>query len=263
LSKKALLTVSFGTSYTASRERAIIPMETTLAGAFPGHDHERAMLSHMVISKINRRDGLAVENPGQALERLYQSGYQEILIQPLLVMAGIEYERLLTDLRPWQNRFERLSIGSPLLAAPEDYEKVADVLENEFRAHDREEAFILMGHGSRHRANAVYAALEAVFRVRGWPKVYIATVEGRPTFADILPRLRENHVQKVALMPFMLVAGDHAHNDMAGEDEESWKTILEREGFAVSVHMAGLGEIEGIRKIFVAHAQAACENEHP
>jgi sirohydrochlorin cobaltochelatase len=259
--KKALLAISFGTSYADSREKSIAATENALVSAFPEYDFCRAFTSRMVIEKVAERDGIAVDGVGQAVERLAREGYREVLAQPLHVIAGIEFEKIQTGLAPYAPRFARLAIGNPLLSAPEDFDAVTEALCGELPGLTPAEAVILMGHGSRHSANAAYLTLERAFAAHGRPDVRVATVEGVPTLNDLLPELKANGVRRVTLLPFMLVAGDHARNDMAGEAPESWKSILEREGFQVAVRMKGLGEMPGIQRIYAAHARAALRNE--
>jgi sirohydrochlorin cobaltochelatase len=257
LTNRALLVISFGSSFTSNREKALAPLKAALDEAFPGFDMFSAFTSRMVIDKLKARDGAAFENPIQAVKRLQHSGYREVLVQPLLVIAGMEYDRLVTDLQPLRGCFDRLAIGAPLLSSPADFGEVVNLLRPYCRAEEPQHALVLMGHGSRHAANAVYARQQEAFRAAGLNNVYMATVEGRPVLHDIIPGLKADGVKKVTLMPFMLIAGDHAHNDMAGDGDESWKSILQREGFSVDARITGLGELEGIGEIFRHHAREA------
>lgn len=259
--KKTLLVISFGTSYADAREKSIAATENALVNAFPEYDFYRAFTSRMVIEKVAACDGLAVDDVSQAIERLAREGYREVLAQPLHIIAGIEFEKIMAGLTPYARRFDRLAIGRPLLSDPEDFNAVVKALCDELPVHAPAEAVVLMGHGSRHFANAAYTALERTFATHQRPDVRVATVEGTPTLGELLLQLKVNGVHRVTLMPFMLVAGDHARNDMAGEASESWKSILEREGFQVAVRMQSLGEMPGIHRLYVAHARAALRNE--
>lgn len=254
--EKALLVVSFGTSYVGTRRKTIEATEQTLAKAFPGYDLKRAFTSHRVIHKLRQRDQLEIASVPQALDQLRAEGYAEVLAQPLHILNGTEYHQVLVDLKPYSARFARLALGRPLLTDLADYLAVVDALRPELPACAPSEAVLLMGHGSRHPANAAYCQLDYVFKDEGLPHVYLATVEGYPPLETVIKRLEADHIRKVTLLPFMLVAGDHARNDM----DRGWKSILENKGFAVETRLMGLGELEKIRQIYVAHARAALES---
>lgn len=259
--KKALLVISFGTSYAETREKTITATENALARAFPGYDLKRAFTSQHVIRKLKMRDGIEVDTVTQAVERLAEEGYQEVLAQPLHIINGVEYDLLMAELAPFTGKFAGLAIGRPLLTRPQDYVAVVNALRAELPEYAPADAVVFMGHGSQHHANSAYPALDYVFKDEGFLQVHIGTVEGYPTLDSVIKRLEADHIQKVTLMPFMLVAGDHAQNDMAGDDEESWKTILERKGYQVATRLVGLGEIEKISQIYIDHARTALENE--
>jgi sirohydrochlorin cobaltochelatase len=261
MNKKALLVTSFGTSYANSREKTIGAVENALAGAFPEYDLKRAFTSQIVIKKIKEREGLLIDTVWQAMEKLCAKGYQEILVQPLHIIGGIEYETVLADLVSFKNKFSRLDIGCPLLGEPQDYISVVETLSHELSQCDPDEAVLFMGHGSSHTANHAYGRLEKVFKEQGLGRVYIATVEGSPTINAIISYLKSSGIRRVTLIPLMLVAGEHAIHDMAGDGEESWKTRLEKDGFGVRVKMRGLGEYEAIHQIYIKHAHVALEAE--
>jgi sirohydrochlorin cobaltochelatase len=263
MNKKALLVISFGTSYADTREKTITATENALVHIFPDYNLKRAFTSQVVIDKLKKRDGIVIDNVTQAIEKLYVEGYQEILVQPLHVIPGVEYESAIDELTPFMQKFARLTVGAPLLAHPEDYETVVNALCGELPKTSNAEAVVFMGHGSSHPANAAYSKLERVFKGKGYSNVYIATVEGTPKLESVIESLKADEIQKVTLIPFMFVAGDHALNDMAGDSQESWKSILERKGYTVDVRLVGLGEIEKIRQIYIAHAQSAMECNWP
>jgi sirohydrochlorin cobaltochelatase len=255
--KKALLVVSFGTSYNDTRERTISAAEDSLASAFPDRDLHRAFTSHGVRKILFARDGRKVDSVEEALGKLVDHGYTDLLVQPLHIIPGIEYEMVITALTSYGNRFDIVRVGRPLLAGQTDLQAVLEVFSYLRPEKHSNEALLLMGHGSRHSANILYWQLEKAFQESGLTNIFIATVEGTPTLEDVIPRLKSNGYHLLTLMPFMLVAGDHAQNDMASEDDGSWKSILTQEGFDVRVEMVGLGEIEGIRRLYVAHAYQA------
>ncbi len=262
MKNKALLVISFGSSYAETREKTIAATEDALARAFPGYTLKRAFTSNVIINRLKERDNLAIDTVSEAVEKLIADGYQEVLAQPLHIINGMEYHLVLTDLKPYAQVFTRLAIGSPLLTRHQDYVDVVDALRKVFPKTAPDEAVVLMGHGSEHPADSAYAALDYVFKDEGLPNVHVGTVEGYPMLEAILKRLEAGKIRKVTLIPFMLVAGDHAQNDMACDDEDCWKAILTRKGYEVEARIIGLGEIEKIRQIYISHARAALEKEN-
>ncbi|MCE1252250.1 MAG: sirohydrochlorin cobaltochelatase [Anaerolineae bacterium] len=255
--KKALLVASFGSTHLSALEKSIGATEKTLLDAFPEYTFNRAFTSRVVIKKLVERDALTVETPAQAAARLLTEVYAEILVQPLHLMAGIEYEMLLAQLEPYRNKFTRLHIGRPLLAGAADLDPLIDALSGVF---DPFRVYLLMGHGSSHAVNRIYGDLDRAFKQRGFGNVFIGTLEDDPDLETLIPYLQKNGVEKVTLKPLMLVAGEHAQNDLAGEQDHSWKKRLLKAGFKVELDLRGLGEHEPVRQLFVAHARAALQN---
>ncbi len=256
MSKKALMVVSFGTTYPDAR-RAIENLEERLCAAFPGYDFYRAFTSRMVARKIEREEGVYIPSPAELLEQLADAGYEEVRCQSLHVIFGQEYEKLMEQLRPFGGRFERLLAGEPLLWDTQDYLRLTAALLEEMPRLAEDEAYVFMGHGTEHPANAAYALVENCFRYHGAERVYVGTVEGFPHFDYVLARLNRREVTNVHLAPLMIVAGDHAQNDLAGEEEDSWKSRLESEGYGVEIHLTGLGELDAVGDIFVDHCKQA------
>ena len=237
--KKAVLVVSFGTSYIKAGEKNIDPIEQDIAGALPGWELRRAYTSSMIIKKLRERDGIQVDNMRQALKRLREEGYDHILVQPTHVIPGIEYEGMREDIRQEENGFGCIACGLPLLACEEDFDQAANAMVQDVASYyEAGMEIVFMGHGSDHQANEAYRRLAGKLRERG-ERYHIGTVEAK-------------------LQPLMIVAGDHAHNDMAGE-EDSWKTCLEEAGFEVTCRLRGMGEIGAIRELFVSHVRKAAE----
>ncbi len=255
--KKAVLVVSFGSSFIENREAAIDATEVTIAEAFPEYEFFRAFTSQIIIDIYADRDGVEIDNVSQAIEKIYEDGYGEVLVVPTLVMNGEEEEEMLEALEPFEEKFSKFTISSPLLTSYDDYVALVNAMATELPATAEGEAIVLMGHGSHHDGNSAYGALDYVFKDEGYNNVFVGTVEGFPTFDTILKNLEAGGYTKVTLMPAMIVAGDHAHNDMAGDEEDSWKQMLKAEGYDVDFVMAGLGELSSIRGQFVAHAQDA------
>ena len=258
--KKAILVVSFGTSYQDTLEKTILATEKDIARAFPGWEIRRAFTSGVILKKLRVRDGLAIDNVSQAMARLEEQGFTHVAVQPTHVMHGEEYEKLVGQLEPFRCRMQ-LSLGAPLLHAQEDYEVVSKALLSWLPQMAPDEALVLMGHGTPHFANSAYGQLEQNLQDLS-DRVYVATVEGYPTLDRVKTLLaRRPEIKRLTLAPFMLVAGDHARNDLAG-DEDSWKTELEEEGYAVRCLLQGLGECPAIRQLFVGHCAKAVEALH-
>lgn len=255
--KRAILAVSFGTSYLDTLEKTIAATERALADAFPGWEVRRAFTSGRIIEKLRRRDGVQTDTVSEAMQRLLDEGFTHVAVQPTHVMHGEEFEKMLAQIEPYRLRL-RLCVGMPLLHAQADYEAMSGAVFDWLGAPAPDEALILMGHGTAHFANASYSQMEHVLRAR-CERVYLATVEGYPTLDDVLRQIKQQpQITRVRLAPFMLVAGDHAKNDMAG-DGDSWKTALQNAGYAVECTMRGLGECEAVRAQFVSHCRSAVE----
>ncbi|MCT4663551.1 MAG: sirohydrochlorin cobaltochelatase [Tissierellales bacterium] len=253
--KKGILVVSFGTSHADTRALTIEAAEKQIQKTFPEYDVKRAFTSKMIIKIIDKRDGVKVNTVEEAMEEFKKEGYTDIIVQPLHIMNGAEYDELVEESTPYAESFNTFEVASPLLTSVEDYKNVAKALESQLPERKEGEAVVFMGHGTHHFANSTYPAMDYVFHDLGYENVFVGTVEGYPSIEEVKKRLEENKVKKVTLMPFMLVAGDHAKNDMAGEEEDSWKSILEKAGYEVEIYLHGLGENEGIRNIYASHTQ--------
>lgn len=255
--KKAILAVSFGTSYPDTLRKTIAATEQALAEAFPDWEVRRAFTSGMIIRKLKERDGVEIENVHQAMHRLEEEGYTHVAVQSTHVMHGEEYEKMLSQLEPYRMRM-KISVGMPLLHSEEDYLSVAKALLNWLPTLDADEALVLMGHGTTHFANSAYAQMEHMLQAH-CDRVYLATVEGYPTLDSVERQLAKRpEIRRLMLAPFMLVAGDHARNDMSG-DEDSWAEQLKQAGYTVRCILQGLGECSAIRELFVEHCRQAME----
>lgn len=259
MNKKALLVVSFGTSYDDTRKKTIDQIEMDLAKAFPEYEFRRAWTSQMIMNKIKKRDGIHIDNPREALEKLHSEGYEEILVQPTHIINGSEYEGLYHDLLHFKDKFTSISVGSPLLTTMEDYKKVASAMSTIFPKDAEDKLILLMGHGSEHHANSAYTCMDYVFKEEGYSNVYMATVEGFPDLDTFFNQTVETPIKNILLMPFMIVSGDHIQNDLVGDEEDSWKNILLSKGYKVDSILIGMGEIQEIRDIFIEHGKEAKE----
>ena len=251
--KKAVLVVSFGTSYHETRRKTIDVCENKIKESFKGYDFYRAFTSGVIINKLRKRDKMEIYNPSEVLEQLYKNGYEEVIVQSLHIICGEEYNKLKYMVEEYKDKFKRISLGRPLLTYIYDYRETVQAVKQDLEEMDIDEAIVFMGHGTEHESHSAYPAIEYMFRDYGM-NVYVGTVEGYPELEQVIKKLKEKNVKTVDLMPFMLVAGDHAINDMASDEEDSWKTILEQEGFNVKVHLKGLGENPYIQEKFKNHA---------
>jgi sirohydrochlorin cobaltochelatase len=251
--KKALLVVSFGTSHAETREKTIGAIEKNIAAAYPDHEMRRAFTSGMILKVLEKRDGIVIDNVAEAMNRLVSDGFEEVLVQPTHVIPGDEYDDMVGDVMMFEDRFEKVRIGTPLLYDTGDYRKVISAVMAQFPDMGEREALVLMGHGTEHPINAVYAALDYMFKDMGYPNVFVGTVEAYPGVETALKQVEAFRPEKVILMPLMVVAGDHAINDMAGDEEDSWKSIFEKAGFKVECILKGLGEFQAIRDIYLEH----------
>jgi len=260
-SKRAILVVSFGTSYSDTRELTIEATEQAFVEAYPDYDIRRAFTAQIVIDVLAERDGIEVDNIQEAMDKLKKEKYSEVIVQPTLVMNGAEYDEMAAVVEQFEEDFDKLVIGNALLTSHADYEIVIEALKAQIGELAADEAVMFMGHGTHHFADAAYSAMDLRLKNEGFDNVYMATVEGYPLFEEVAPKLEAKGINKVTLMPFMLVAGDHASNDMAGDEDDSWKVQLKKMGFAVDTYMHGLGELKEVQDLFVAHAEEAMNGE--
>ncbi len=251
--RKGILVVSIGTSHMDTLENAIGAIERTVAERFPEYRVYRAFTSRMIIQKLKRAKGIGIQTVPEALERMSADGVETVLVQPTHIINGIENDSMLEEVLEHARHFQRVRVGKPLLSSPDDYKKVVHAVMEEVGL-TAGEALVLMGHGTRHYANSAYPTLEYTFHLLGYQQVLVGTMEGFPSLSDVMGKLAMSDCRKVRLMPFMVVAGGHAKRDMAGE-EGSWKCELEEAGYEVDVLAKGLGELEGIRRIFLEHLE--------
>ena len=256
--KKALLVVSFGTSYHDTREKNIAACERDLAASCPDRTLFRAFTSGMIIRKLQQRDGIHIDTPLQALQKLAEQGYQDVAIQSLHIINGDEYEKIVREVQSMRPRFQRLTLGAPLLSGHGDYVQLMQALRQQMPPLAATERVVFMGHGASHHAFAAYACLDHMMAVQGFP-ARVGAVESYPEVDIVINELSRQGVTGVHLMPLMLVAGDHAINDMASDEEDSWKTLLHQAGIDAQPWLQGLGENPLIQQMFVDHLQAVIE----
>ena len=261
IGEKELLVVSFGTSYNDSRRLTIGAIENAMEEAFPEYAVRRGFTSQIIIDHVKSRDNVSIDNVKQALDRAVENGVKTLVIQPTHLMDGLEYHELVDEVAQYSDAFEHLAIGKPLLTSEADFQAVEqDITEATAEYDDGKTAICFMGHGTEAASNAVYETLQDQLTQSGHEKYYIGTVEAEPSLDTVLSAVQKGTYERVILVPLMIVAGDHANNDMAGEEADSWKSTFEAAGYQVECLLNGLGELESIQKILVEHAQDAIDS---
>ncbi len=283
IGENEILVVSFGTSFNNSRVEDIKGIEDAIQEEYPDWSVRRAFTSQIIINHVQARDGEKIDNVDQALERAVDNGVKNLVVQPTHLMHGAEYDELVETLDEYKDSFESVAVAEPLLGevgetetdVNSDKEAVAEALVAEAVAEsgtksveDAAEngvAFVFMGHGTSHTAKISYSQMQTEMEKLGYDNVFIGTVEGEPedtACEAVIEKVKDAGYKLVVLRPLMVVAGDHANNDMAGDDEDSWKSQFEASGYfdQVSCQIAGLGEIDGIQQIYVAHTADAIKS---
>ena len=262
-SKKALVVVSFGTTFEEARQNDIEGIENALKKAFPDREFRRAFTSKIVMKRMLENQGIKVNDLETTLKELKAEGYEDILIQPTHLIHGEEYEgKVLGTVSKFEKEFAKVSVGKPLMTDEKDYAIVATALATQFPALEKDEAVIFMGHGSPRDNNKsfgnTYKTLQAAFDAEKM-SVLIGVVEevDHPNFEDMYAMFKERGYKSAVFMPLMVVSGDHANNDMAGDEEDSWKSMIEKDGYKTKVRFGGIGRNVAIQAIYVEHALEA------
>lgn len=276
IGENEILVVSFGTSFNNSRVADIKGIEDALQAAYPDWSVRRAFTAQIIINHVQARDGEMIDNVNQALDRAIANGVKNLIVQPTHLMHGAEYDELIGELDNYKDQFESVQVAEPLLGEVgadaavinADKKAVAEILtakavktagyDSLDAAKEDGTAFVFMGHGTSHAAKVSYSQMQTQMQDLGYDNVFIGTVEGEPeetACEAVIDAVAEAGYTKVVLRPLMIVAGDHANNDMAGEDEDSWLSMFKASGKfdSVDTQIAGLGEIEGIQQIYVEH----------
>ena len=280
IGEKELLVVSFGTSFNDSRVADIKSIEDALQAANPDWSVRRAFTAQIIINHIQARDGEKIDNMEQALERAVANGVKQLVVQPTHLMHGAEYDEMCAAIDKVRDKFESVEIAEPMLGEVgsdatvinADKEAVAKAVvaaalsesgyESTAAAKEAGVAYVLMGHGTAHVAKVTYSQMAAQMDKLGYENVFIGTVEGEPEDTSceaVIAAVKEAGYTTVVLRPLMVVAGDHANNDMAGADDDSWKTMFEAAGFTVNCQISGLGRIADVQALYVAHTKAAID----
>ncbi len=278
-----LLVVSFGTSFNDSRVKDIKGIEDALQAAYPDWSVRRAFTAQIIINHVQARDGEKIDNMQQAMDRAVANGVKNLVVQPTHLMHGAEYDEMMEMIDDYRDKFESVAVAEPLLGEVgadatvinEDKEAVAKAVTAEAVAtagYDSVEAaakdgtaFVFMGHGTSHTAKVSYSQMQTVMQTLGYDNVFIGTVEGEPestSCENVIEAVKAAGYTKVVLRPLMVVAGDHANNDMAGADEDSWLSQFEASGAfdSVDCQIAGLGGVADIEQLYIAHTKAAIDS---
>ena len=256
--KPVILVVSFGTSYNDSREATIGAIEAAIQAANPGSEVRRAFTSQIIIDKLKDRDGIEIDNVEEAFARLVKDGVKDLIVQPTHVMNGYEYDDLMKVVEDNRSKFSSVKVGAPLLTSDADYDAVIAAITAATAEYDDGKTLItFMGHGTEHASNATYAKLQEKLTAAGKTNYCVGTVEAEPSLDDVIAAAKAGGYTRVVLEPLMVVAGDHANNDMAGDEEDSWKVILQNEGFEVTPILRGLGQLPAVCAVYVDHVKNA------
>ena len=280
IGEKELLVVSFGTSFNDSRVADIKSVEDALQEANPDWSVRRAFTAQIIINHIQARDGEKIDNMEQALERAVANGVKQLVVQPTHLMHGAEYDEMCAAIDKVRDQFDSVEIAEPLLGEVGDDATVINAdkeaaakavvaaaleesgYESTAAAKDAGVAYVLMGHGTAHVAKVTYSQMATQMAKLGYENVFIGTVEGEPENTSceaVIEAVKNAGYTTVVLRPLMVVAGDHANNDMAGADDDSWKTMFEAAGFTVNCQISGLGRIADVQALYVAHTKAAID----
>lgn len=283
IGENELLVVSFGTSYNDSRVQDIKGIEDALKEAYPDWSIRRAFTAQIIINHIQARDGEAIDNMQQSLERAVNNGVKNLVVQPTHLMHGAEYDEMVEAIEEYQDKFETVIVAEPLLGEVgddatvinEDKAAVAEAISDEAikeagfesmeAAVEAGTAFVYLGHGTSHTAKVTYSQMQTQMEELGYKNAFIGTVEGEPEDTSceaVIEKVKEAGYKNVILRPLMVVAGDHANNDMAGSEEDSWKSMFEASGNfdSVTAQIAGLGRSDAIKQLYVEHTKTAIDS---
>ena len=283
IGENELLVVSFGTSFNDSRAEDISGIEKALEAAYPDWSVRRAFTAQIIINHVEARDDEVIDNMQQALDRAVENGVKNLVVQPTHLMHGAEYDEMTEAINGYKDKFESVAIAEPMLGEVgddatvinDDKKAVAQAITDEAckeagfdsmdAAAEAGTAFVFMGHGTSHTANVTYDQMQTQMEDLGFTNAFIGTVEGKPEDTEcqaVIEKIKDAGFKKVILRPLMVVAGDHANNDMAGDDDDSWKSMFEASGDfdEIDCQIEGLGRIDAVEQLYVAHTQAAIDS---
>ncbi len=252
MTAKAILVVSVGTSYKEAREKTITVIENRLQDAFREYKVYGAVTSKRIKRKLEG-EGVFLFDIKEALEQMLFDGIKELIVQPIYITKGVEYDWMLEELQPYLDKFEAVRYGHPLLTSKADYRELATIIHTVYPVEE-DEILVLMGHGSEGHRNTVYSVFQCVLGQMAYDNILVGIMKGYPTFSEVKKQLKQKGVKKVCLAPMMLVAGKHVNKDMIGA-KDSWKAELEQEGYQVRYDRKGLLELFLVQNMFIRHVR--------
>ena len=258
--KDAMVVMSFGTTYKDTRVKTIDATVDAIKAAHPNTKVITAFTSHIIRDRIQQKEGITYPTPEEALAELKKDGYTRVALASLDVIPGMEYNYDAAVYNLYKNDFKKMTLGTSLMYWMGQENQTDQVIEtlkavqSQFPKLGKEDGLLIMAHGTPDPSNAYYSVIQDRIHTLGMKNVFVYTVEGTPNLEQVIPQLKLHGIKHVTLMPFMMVAGDHANNDMAGNEPDSHKSILEKEGFKVDTYLHGLGENQNIRNLFVERA---------
>lgn len=261
--KDAILVMTFGTTFADTRAKTIDAVEAAIQKAHPDIPVFEAYTSHIIIDQVKAKEGIQKMTPEEAFSKLKAEGYTRVAVVSLDVIPGMEYsyDSIITKMQ--MSKFKELSLATPLMyfqgteGEPDQVVDFLNAVKSQFPVMGKEDATLIMAHGTPHPGNAYYSVIQDRIEKLGMNNVFVYSVEGRPNLDDVIPKLKAKGFKNVTLMPIMMVAGDHANNDMAGDDPDSHKSILTKAGFKVNTYIHGLGENENVRALYIQRANEA------
>lgn len=263
--KDAILVMTFGTTFADTRAKTIDAVEAAIQKAHPDIPVFEAYTSHIIIDRVKAKEGIQKMTPEEAFSKLKAEGYTRVAVVSLDVIPGMEYsyDSIITKMQ--MSKFKELSLATPLMyfqgteGEPDQVVDFLNAVKSQFPVMGKEDATLIMAHGTPHPGNAYYSVIQDRIEKLGMNNVFVYSVEGRPNLDDVIPKLKAKGFKNVTLMPIMMVAGDHANNDMAGDDPDSHKSILTKAGFKVNTYIHGLGENENVRALYIQRANEALD----
>lgn len=255
--KKGILVVSYGTSSEDVRRSNIETIEDRIREVFSNYELRSAFTSSLVINRL-KENNILIDSPDDALLKMKDEGFQEVIIQPLQIIPGLEYEKICTLYNENIINFKRIGLGKPILYDIRSYKEAINSLKSQLSELLSKSAIVLVGHGSNHPANACYSCLQSFLNDENL-NVFVGTIGGYPDINNIIKKLKDNKVKEIILMPYMITTGKHVQNDIFSDNEKAWKTVIEKEGITVNIYPHGLGENVDYQNIFVSRVKETIE----
>lgn len=256
--RRGIMVVSSGTSDEEAIKLSIEAVENKIRNYFSDWEVRRAFTSEAIIKKIRNKSNIIIDTIEEALVKMIDEGFECVIVQPLHIIPGSEYEKVVELIKKYKNEFVNIKLGRPVLYYEEDFNIAVKALKSQIPIMDKDEAVVLVGHGTKHNSNIYYKKFQDEINRKGI-NVYVITLGEYPSIYDIIQKLKEDNIKKIILMPYMLVFGEHGRKDISGDGEDSCKSLLEKAGFRVSLYMHGIGENEKYQEIYMQHIKDAIE----